>query len=47
VELAAADEKLKLAASEDSVEENIVVFETVDTNLVTEAEMLQLDDQVG
>jgi hypothetical protein len=45
VELAAADEELKLAASEDSVEEDIFVFETVDTTGVTEADMLQLDGQ--
>jgi hypothetical protein len=47
VELAAADEELKLAASEESVEEEIVVFETVDTTVVTEADMLQLDGQVA
>jgi hypothetical protein len=40
VELAAADEELKLAASDDSVEKYIVVFETVDTTLVSEADML-------
>jgi hypothetical protein len=42
VELAAADEELKLAASQD-----IVVFETVDATVVTEADMLQLDGQVA
>jgi hypothetical protein len=47
VELAAADEELKLAASEYRVEENNVVFEKVDTNVVTEADMLQLDCQVA
>jgi hypothetical protein len=45
VELAAADEELKLAASDDSVEEDIVVSETTDTNGVSEAYMLQLDGQ--
>jgi hypothetical protein len=47
VELAAADEELKLAASDDSVEEDIVVFETVETTVVSEADMLQLDGKVG
>jgi hypothetical protein len=47
VELAAADEELKLAASDDSVEEDIVVFETVDTTVISEADMLQLDGQVA
>jgi hypothetical protein len=47
VELAAADEELKLATSEDRVEEDIVVFETVNTTVVTEADMLQLDCQVA
>jgi hypothetical protein len=47
VELAVADEELKLAASDDSVEEDIVVFETVDTTVVSEADMLQLDGQVA
>jgi hypothetical protein len=47
VELATADEELKLAVSEDSVEEDIVVFETVDTTGVTEADMLQLYGQVA
>jgi hypothetical protein len=47
VELAVADEELKLAASDDSVEEDIVVSETVDTTGVSEADMLQMDGQVA
>jgi hypothetical protein len=47
VELAAADEELKFAASDDSVEEDIVVSETVDTTGVSEADMLKLDGQVA
>jgi hypothetical protein len=47
VEIAAVDDELKFATSEDSVEDDIVVFETVDTTVVTEADMLQLDGQVA
>jgi hypothetical protein len=47
VELATADEELKFAASEDSMEEDIAVFETVDTTGVTEADMLQFGGQVA
>jgi hypothetical protein len=47
VELAADDEELKLAASDDNVEEDIIVSETVDTTGVSQADMLQLDVQVA
>jgi hypothetical protein len=47
VELAAADEDLKPAASDDSVKKDIIVSEIVDTTGVSEADMLQLDGQVA
>jgi hypothetical protein len=46
-ELAADDEEFKLTASEDRVDKYIVVFETVDTTVVTEADMQQLECQVA